>query len=512
MLRVIDEFLNKITMYRFTLYYLIFLIGAAVLLSVFGFLNYNPLDILINSFAAVIACYVVNQVFAKIFGASTNVESVFITALILALIIPVKFPLNLMFIVGASAVAMAAKYLLTVEKRHLFNPAAISVAAISILSPTHNATWWVGTSVMLPFVLAGGMLLIRKTQSEKMVLSFLLGFLIFSGVGAILNYGTLGSIFHVWQLSILHTALFFFAFVMLTEPLTSPSRKKLKTYYAYFVALLYATPQIRLFSIGFSPELALSLGNIFSYMISPNYRMLMPLKWKKQLSPDTLEFAFEPSIKDLKFLPGQYLEWTLPHKNIDSRGNRRYFSISSSPTEAEIRMTVKFYTPSSTYKKELASLNPGKTIIAASLSGDFVLPKDLKIPLVFIAGGVGIAPFRSMIAYIIDKNIQTDIILLYTNRTKEDILFKDIFDRAVQQGVRTVYNLTDLKSIPLDWQGTTGYITKESVQKQIPGYQDRTYYLSGPQLMVQNFERTLIDSGVKKNKIKTDFFPGYSEK
>lgn len=512
MLRVIDEFLNKITMYKLTLYYLIFLIGAAVLLSFFGFLNYDPLDILINSFAAVIVCYVANYVFAKIFGASTNVESVFITALILILIIPVKFPLNLMFIIGASTVAMAAKYLLTIEKRHLFNPAAVSVAAISLLSPTHNATWWVGTSVMLPFVLAGGLLLIRKTQSEKMVFSFLLGFLIFSGVGAILNYGTLTSIFHVWQLSIVHTALFFFALVMLTEPLTLPSRKKLQVYYAYFVALLYVTPQIRLFSIGFSPELALSLGNVFSYIISPNYRMLMPLKWKKQLSPDTLEFAFKKPIKNLKFLPGQYLEWTLPHKNIDSRGNRRYFSISSSPTEEELKMIVKFYTPSSTYKKELVNLNPGQTIIAASLSGDFVLPKDLKSPLVFIAGGVGIAPFRSMVQYIIDKNLSTDIVLLYTNRTKEDILYKDIFDGAWPQGVKTIYNLTDLKSVPLGWQGTTGYITKELIQKEISGYQDRIYYLSGPQLMVQNFERTLLDAGVKKNKIKSDFFPGYSEK
>ena len=266
-MKYIDELLNKITMYRLTLYYLIFLVGVAAVLSFFGFLSYNPLDILINSFVAVGVCYMANLIFAKLSGAVTNVESVFITALILVLIIPVKFPVNITFLIGASFLAMATKYLLTVEKRHLFNPAASAVAAITLLSPEHTATWWVGTTVLVPFVFFGGLLLIRKIKREKMVFNFLLGVLIFSAVGAILNSGTLNAILHTWQLSIFHTALFFFAFVMLTEPLTSPSRTKLQVYYAYFVALLYATPQVRLFSLGLSPELALSLGNIFSARI-----------------------------------------------------------------------------------------------------------------------------------------------------------------------------------------------------------------------------------------------------
>jgi ferredoxin-NADP reductase/Na+-translocating ferredoxin:NAD+ oxidoreductase RnfD subunit len=507
-MKFIDSFLNKITMYKLTLYYLIFLVGVAAIFSFFGLLHYNPLDILINAFVAVIACVVANYIFARIFKAVTNTESVFITALILVLIIPVSSP---GFVIVASVLAMGAKYLLTVEKRHLFNPAAVSVAAISLISPEHAATWWIGTSAMLPFVLGGGLLLVRKIKREDLVFSFLFVFFIIVSLGSFLHSSSLTSVIQTWQLSVFNSALFFFAFVMLTEPLTSPATEKLQSYYAYFVALLYVTPQLRQIGFGLSPEFALCLGNVFSYIISPNYRMALFLKWKRQLSADTYAFAFDKQ-KDFRFAPGQYMEWTLPHKNADSRGNRRYFSISSSPTENEISMTVKFYDKPSSYKKELLSLSNNKQIVAAQVAGDFTLPKNLKTPLVFIAGGVGIAPFRSMTQYIIDKNLTMDVILLYTNRTKDDILYQDVFDKATASGVKTIYNLTDTQNVPPDWQGSTGYVTDEKIKQLIPDYKNRFYYLSGPQLMVQNFEDVLLKTGIPKEQIKTDFFPGYSEK
>jgi glycine betaine catabolism B len=510
-MKYIDSLLNRITMYKLTLYYLIFLIGAAVSLSYFGILKYNPLDILINSFLAVIVSFISNYIFAKITKATTNTESVFITALILVLIIPVKYPLGMPFIFGASVLAMAAKYLLTVNKKHLFNPAAVSVVAIALLSPEHAATWWVGTPVMLPFVLIGGLLLIRKIKREDMAFNFLIAYLVVIAFEAFITTGSLQAIISKWQITVLHSALFFFMFVMLTEPLTSPATGKLRNYFALIVAFFYATPTLNILQISFSPEIALVLGNVFSYIVDPNYRLNLPLKFKHQLSADTYEFVFDKG-KDFRFIPGQYMEWTLPHEKIDSRGNRRYFSISSSPTENIISMTIKFYNPSSTYKKELLNMQNGKQIIATQVAGDFVLPKNLKTPLVFVAGGVGIAPFKSMIQYIIDKNLLVDIVLLYTNRTVNDILFSDIFAKGRANGVKTIYNLTDLKSLPDRWGGASGYITKESVTRDIPDFKKRIYYVSGPQLMVQNFEKTLRESGVKSSQIKTDFFPGYSEK
>ena len=509
MLEPIDILLNKFTMYKLTLYYLILLVVVAIFFSFFGFLSYKPLDITINTLIVLGVSISANYLFAKIFRAVTNVESVFITALILVLIVPIGFPQNTFFLIFASLIAMAAKYLLTVEKRHLFNPAAVSVVAISLIS-NNSATWWVGTPVMLPFILLGGLLLIRKIRREIMIVNFLGAYLLLITLGAIFHTGSFVSVFSTWKLSLFHSALFFFAFVMLTEPLTSPATKKLQIFYSYVVAFFYATVQLRLFGIGFTPEMALCFGNVFSYFSSPNYRLDLALKWKKQLSPDTFAFAFNKS-SSFKFIAGQYMEWTLPHKNTDSRGNRRYFSLASSPTEEEIFLTVKFYNPSSSYKKALLNLEEGQKIIASQVAGDFTLPKNINKPLVFIAGGVGIAPFRSIIKDIIDNKLQSDITLFYSNRTADEILFSDTFQKGEEYGVKTIYTLTDTKNISADWQGEKGYITEDLIIQKMPDYMLKTYYISGPQLMVQSFEKLLLGMGVKKRKIITDFFPGYTE-
>jgi len=115
---------------------------------------------------------------------------------------------------------------------------------------------------------------------------------------------------------------------------------------------------------------------------------------------------------------------------VDSRGNRRYFTIASSPTEKELRLGVKFYPNGSSFKKALASMNEADTIIASQLSGDFIMPSNKKKKLVFIAGGIGITPFRSMIKYLIDTKQKRDIVLIYSNRTKTDVIYKNIFDSA----------------------------------------------------------------------------------
>lgn len=507
-IKIIDAVLNKVTMYRLTLYYLLVLVGAAVLLSFLGILPYSGFDLIIDTGIAIGICYLANRLLAAFFGAVTNNESALITALILVLIIPVKFPVNATFIVGASALAMLAKYLATVEKHHIFNPAAVSVAAFS-LATDKVATWWIGTPVMLPLVLIGGILLLRKTQRESMVFPFLLINFFLLAAGVFLHGQPLSSIPLIWQKSMLDSAIFFFAFVMLTEPITSPTKKRLQEYYGAFVALLYITPQLRLLGIAISPELALCAGNALSYIINPQYRLALPLVSRKEVAPQTYLFSFTKP-EDFRFTPGQYMEWTLPHHGVDARGNRRYFSIASSPTEQEIRVLIKYYTPPSSYKKTLVSLAPNQTIIASQLAGDFVLPKKTDVPLVFIAGGVGIAPFVSMTEQIIEKKQQSNIILLFANRTVEDIVFADLFAKAAAYGVKTVYTLT-ADTVPDNWQGERGHITAELITRTVTDYRTRTFYLSGPQLMVQRFEEMLKSMNVAPKNIVVDFFPGYSE-
>ncbi len=509
MIKFVDSLLNKVTIYRLILYFLLLLVGIASVFGFFGMLPYSPLDLFINLFVSIATAYISNYLFSKIFKASTNVESVFITALILVLIMPVKFPTNTIFIALASVLAMSSKYFLAINKRHIFNPAAFGAVIMFFISG-QAAVWWIGTPIMFPFVLMGGLLMLRKIRRGKLVFNFLLVYLLIIGADLIFRTGSLLSAISAWQISVVDSALLFFMLVMLIEPLTSPATKNLQKYYGYIVAFFYIAPQLRIIPFAIAPEMALCIGNIFAYILSPNYRLDLPLKWKKQLSPDIFEFAFDKPQK-IKFLPGQYMEWTLQHKNIDSRGNRRYFSIASSPTEKEIAIAVKFYNPSSSYKKTLVNLVKGQKIIAAQVAGDFILPKDLKKPIVFIAGGIGITPFRSMIQFIIDRKLQSNIVLFYSNRAVNEILFSGIFQKAEDYGVKTIYTLTDINKIPSDWTGEKGYITESMIARYAKDYVKRTFYISGPQLMVQNFEKLLLGMKVKKGNIITDFFPGYSE-
>lgn len=507
-MKYIDSFLNTITMYRLTLYFLISLIFWAFLLSLLGLLHVNPLDIGIDTGIAILTCLGTNYIIAKLFGAVTNVESTYITALILVLIIPLKFPLNATFFIGASMLAIGSKYFVTVDKRHIFNPAAAGILAISLLSPEHSATWWIGTPLMLPAVFIGGVLLMRKIQREAMVLSFCITYVLLVTLAAIIHAGGVQTILNTWNKGIFNSAFFFFAFVMLTEPFTSPPTKILQKYYAALVAFFYLTPQVRAISLVFTPEMALILGNIFSFIVSPKYRLALPLVWKKEIGTNTVIFGFTPQ-KDFSFLPGQYMEWTLPHTHVDMRGNRRYFSIASSPDEKNIMLMVKFYTPPSSYKKTLLSMNPGQEIIATHVAGDFTLPKDLSTPLVFIAGGVGIAPFRSIIQYIITNNLHVTITVIYSNRSFDEIAFADTFSQAQNFGVNTIYTLTDSSHIPQHWTGEIGYITQDMIRKHIPDFATHIFYLSGPVQMVQSYEDLLSKLGVKKRNVKKDYFPGY---
>ncbi len=506
-MKYIDSFLNKFTMYKFTMYYLLVIIGMAVIFSFFKIILYNPLDILLSTILAVISCYIFNWIFSVIFKAPTSSDSAIITALILVLLIPTKFPMNATFILLASFLAMASKYFATIDKHHLFNPAAVSLAAIALLSPEHSAIWWVGTTPLMPFIVIGGLLLMRKIQRESMVITFFISYFIILGAIAIFKNE---SILTLWQKSILESSLFFLGFVMLTEPLTSPATKIKRIYYAIFVSILFATPQINLFNFSLTPELALCVGNVFSYIISPFQRLELFLKEKRQIAYDTYEFAFEKP-KKFAFIPGQYMEWTLPHNDVDLRGNRRYFSLSSGPLDNEISIAVRFYTPPSSFKKNLLDLNGDKKIIASQVAGDFTLSKDLDKPLVFIAGGIGIAPFKSMIKNIMDKKLKANIILLYANRHIEDIAYKNLLDQAEKFGIKTIYTLTDVKSTPKDWKSETGYVNENLIKREIPDFKNRIFYISGPQLMVDNFKEILGKIGVKRKNIKSDFFPGYNE-
>ena len=510
MLSFVDKLLERITMYKLLFYYLVALLVIAFGLSLAGVLHFGAASIAISAIILVAACWIINKIFAEIFHAPTNVESVYITALILALIIPPTTNGNVLehitFLLAASGLAMASKYILTINKKHIFNPAAIAVA-LTALGPRQSADWWIGTSVMLPYVLIGGILLVRKIRRERMVFIFFISTLI-----ATIVYSLLAKqdAFTAVSQTLTTSAMFFLGFVMLTEPLTMPPTAKKQTWYAILVGVIFP-PQFHILSLYSTPELALIAGNIFSYIISPKAKLFPSLKQKLRITPDSLDFIFATNQKKFTYTPGQYVEWTLPHKNTDSRGNRRYFTLASSPTEEDIRIGVKFYDNGSSYKRALMSMNRETPIIAAQIAGDFVLPKDPEKKLVFIAGGIGITPYRSMVKYLLDTNEKRTITILYSARTTNDFAYKNIFEQARNElGIKTLYIVTDQGTTISHQHIRTETIKAEMIKKEVPDYLERIFYISGTQSMVKAMKAILSDIGVPSHQVKVDYFSGYA--
>ena len=505
MMRFVDRVLDRITMYRLLLYYLLVLLGGAVVLGASGYLPYDPLVIAGSAAYLALLCWLINKLFAYVFEVPANPESPLISALILALIITPRFSgPNIIFLSAAAGLAMASKYILAIRGQHIFNPAAIAVA-LTALGGGQSASWWVGNAPLMPLVVIGGLLLTRKIRRGQMVTIFLASSFVMSVALSVIHGG---NAVVTSRSLLLHSSLFFLAFVMLTEPLTSPTMLKQQRWYGVLAGALFP-PQIHLLSLYSTPELVLVVSNVFAYVVSPRTKLLPRLARKITLGPSVSDFIFVPNRK-FNYQPGQYMEWTLPHHQTDNRGSRRYFTLASSPTEPNLRLGVKFYAKSSSFKHAMWSMDRNTPIAAGLLGGDFVLPRDKKRKLVFIAGGIGITPFRSMLKYLVDTNDKRTVTLLYSESDPDDLAYRDILGEASQQlGTKIIYNLTDDNIRPPEGM-RAGRITPRMIAHEVPDYMERLFYVSGSHGMVTAVKTSLRSMGVKDHNIKVDLFPGYA--
>lgn len=499
----IDSLLNRFTMYKVVMYGLFILTFISLILSVVGWISFPVTDLLATLILLIFSCYFINLLLAKVLNVYPNSESSVITALILYFLLWPSIKINdIIMLLTAALIAMASKYIISYRHKHIFNPAAL--ATFSLIFLKSGAVWWIATPVMLPFVTVIGLLFVRKVRKFTMFFTFLIvSTLTISLFSIFKNHNLSDSLL----LFINSFPVIFFGTVMLIEPLTTPPSKKLQIIYASIVGFLFSY-QGSLGLINTSPELALLVGNLYSFAVSPKFRVKLKLLEKIEIAKDTLELVFEKP-KAFSYLPGQYLEWTAPAKKADLRGNRRYFTISSSPTEDRIRLGVKLNSPPSSFKKILENLKKGEELIAGSLSGDFVLKHDAE-KLVFIAGGIGITPFRSLIKNMLDTQDNREVTLFYSNKTADEIAYKDLLGDASQKlGIKVVYLLTDEEKIPPNFNGEKGRLTKEILSKYLKTVDRTDFYLSGPIAMVEGYKKLLKSLGVKRNKIHTDYFPGF---
>lgn len=206
-----------------------------------------------------------------------------------------------------------------------------------------------------------------------------------------------------------------------------------------------------------------------------------------------------------RHIAGQFIELRLPHEPKDKRGERRWFTLSSSPTEDLLAITTKFASENgSSFKVALSGLEPGAEVDMAEPMGDFILPKDPSTPLLFVAGGIGVTPMRSMIKFLTDSGESRPITLLYAANSPGELAFTDLFESAPITFIPVVSNDADA------WTGQTGTLDAQRILDLGKPTDDTLIYLSGPEPMIESLESGLKDLGVNKKRLKTDFFPGYT--
>jgi ferredoxin-NADP reductase len=214
---------------------------------------------------------------------------------------------------------------------------------------------------------------------------------------------------------------------------------------------------------------------------------------------------FFKSEQPLQYTAGQYTQLTVPHNRPDKRGEKRWFTLSSSPTDDFLTITTKFAgAEASSFKKALFKLEPGTELNMADSMGDFVLPKLLQTPLIFVAGGIGITPFHSILTWLTATKEERPIKLLYGVRNEDEIIFQDTFNKA---GVRATIVVSEPEAA---WGGERGRLSADLIMGLEKPSEDSLVYVSGPEPMVQQLAKDLKKAGLKPNQIVVDEFLNYT--
>jgi ferredoxin-NADP reductase len=225
--------------------------------------------------------------------------------------------------------------------------------------------------------------------------------------------------------------------------------------------------------------------------------MLLKLTNIKPETGDIVTFIFQPR-EPLDWRPGQFFLYTMRHPNMDDRHDTRWFTNSAAPFEKHVQITTRFSPRSSSFKKALKQLPIGADIEAEGPDGEFVVT-DPNRTYIFVAGGIGITPFRSILAEADHNGLQLNAHLIYAN-SDNHILFKDelygFAQRNTQLGIELLTEPTRL--------------TLSHLSHTIESSDNPYVYISGPEPMVEATTVIAKKLGVSGDHIQTDFFPGYA--
>jgi ferredoxin-NADP reductase len=237
-----------------------------------------------------------------------------------------------------------------------------------------------------------------------------------------------------------------------------------------------------------------------------NYQV--PLTRKEQVAEGTFAFHFDRPA-GFQFKAGQYINVTLIEPpETDAEGNTRSFSIASAPFDTDLMVATRIR--DTAFKRVLKDMPAGGEVSIAGPFGSFTLRQSSR-PAVFLAGGIGITPFRSMILQAVHERLSRRLFLFYSNRRPEDAPFLEelLALQGRADGFRFIGTMTDMQKSQTPWQGETGYIDREMLVRYTGDIGEPIYYSAGPPGLVAAMQKMLSQAGIREDDIVTEEFPGY---
>jgi ferredoxin-NADP reductase len=232
------------------------------------------------------------------------------------------------------------------------------------------------------------------------------------------------------------------------------------------------------------------------------------IKEKQEVAKGTLMVTFDLLGAEVDFKPGQYFYVTLPDVgHQDDKGLRRHITVVTSPNEKGV-LGLATRMRDSAFKRSLRDLPVGAEVEVEQPEGDFVLPDATSRPLVFVAGGVGITVFRSMLLYVKEERLSHRIVLVYSNRDRESTAFLDELQELEQQipGLRLVLTMTDDPG----WEGETRKVDAQFIKDQLgDDLGQYTFLIAGPPAMAEGVQHALEEAGVSEAHVFVERYSGY---
>jgi ferredoxin-NADP reductase len=230
---------------------------------------------------------------------------------------------------------------------------------------------------------------------------------------------------------------------------------------------------------------------------------------KEEIAEGTMAFHFAKP-EGFEYKAGQTVDLNLINPTeTDAEGNMRTFSLASAPHEPDLMIATRMR--DTAFKRILKNADMPMDISLEGPIGSFMLHQNTSRPAVFLVGGIGITPFFSMIKDATERKLPHKIYLFYSNRRIEDATFLKELQELTAKNSNFVFvpTMTNLENSETKWEGETGYITQDMINKYIPDRTNALYYMAGPQTMVAAMRKLLTNSGISDDDIKTEEFTGY---